>query len=132
MKTTLIPFNQAVTTNAIESRIKFIEFHRYYPSIENHSNPGGDPQWNTPPSQAAPWVLAIDDELRSVFFHVGRPLYGPLPPCHLPNGENTKAWDLITDGNSDPDEWSHSWQKRKSISLMEKTIIDSGNGEKVH
>ena len=35
IKTTLIPFNYAVTTHTIESRTKFIDFH--------NSNLGGDP-----------------------------------------------------------------------------------------
>ena len=26
-----------------------------------------------------------------IVFGAGRPLHGPLPPCHPPNGENTKA-----------------------------------------
>ena len=43
IKTTLIPCNYAVPTHKVESRIKFIDFHLYYPSIENHSNLGGDP-----------------------------------------------------------------------------------------
>ena len=33
----------AVIRHTIEIRIKFIDFHWYYPSIENHSNLGGDP-----------------------------------------------------------------------------------------
>ena len=83
------------------------------------------------PSWAAPWGQVIDDEWWSVFHsHLGRPLHGPLPPYHPQNGENTKSWECILDGNIDPNEWSHSWVIRKSISSTEKTIVDGGNSEK--
>ena len=87
--------------------------------------------YGTPPLVIRPWGRAIDDEWRSVLHsHSGRHPHGPLPPCHPPNGENTKAWDWIADGNSDPNEWSHSWVMMKSISSMEKKIIDDGNGQR--
>ena len=85
-----------------------------------------------PPSRSSPWVRSIDDEWRSVLHsHSGRPPYEPLSPCHPQNGENTKAWDWIADDNSDLNEWPHLWAMRKSTSLMENTIIDGGNGEKI-
>ena len=41
-------------------------------------------------------VIAVDVVLGNVVvvvvFGAGRPPHGPLPPCHPPNGENTKAW----------------------------------------
>ena len=36
----------------------------------------------------------------------------------------------FVDVNSNPNEWSHSWAMRKLINSTEKTITDSGNGEK--
>ena len=42
----------------------------------------------------------------------GRPPCGPLPHCHPPNGENTKAWVLIADDDCDPNNRSHSWMIR--------------------
>ena len=36
-----------------------------------------------------------------------------------------KAWEIIVDGSSDPNEWSHSWVMRKPIKTRETTIIDS-------
>ena len=83
------------------------------------------------PSRAAPWGKAIDDGWWSVLHsHSGRPPRLPLPPCHPPNGENAKAWYWISDGYINLNEWSHSWATSKSISSMEKTIADGGNGEK--
>ena len=85
------------------------------------------------PLVAAPWGRAIADEWQSVLnSHSGRPPHRPLPPSHPPNGENTKAWDWIPDGNSGLNEWSHLWAIRKSISLLEKTIPNSGNVENGH
>ena len=81
--------------------------------------------------RAAPWGRAIDDEWWSVLHsNLGRPTHGPLPPFHLPNGENKKAWDWIADGNSNPNEWSQLWVISKLISSMEKSIVNGGNGEK--
>ena len=83
------------------------------------------------PSRAAPWRRSIDDEWRSVLHsHSGRNRHGPLPPFHLQNVENTKAWYWIADGNSNTNEWSHSWAIRKLISSTDKTIIDGGSSEK--
>ena len=42
------------------------------------------------------------------------------------------AWDLIANGNSDPNQLSHSWEIRKLIILMEKTIVNGDNGENFH
>ena len=82
------------------------------------------------PSRYAPWGRAIDGECQSVLHsQSGRPPNGPLQPCHLSNGENTKAWDWIADGNSDPNKLSHLRGIRKSISSMKKTIVDGGNNK---
>ena len=51
----------------------------------------------------------------------------PLPLCHLPDGENTKAWDLIANGYSDPNDRSHSLVISKLISLMKKSTVKGGN-----
>ena len=45
-------------------------------------------------------------------------------------GQNTKACEFISDGSSDPNKWSHSWEMRKPIKTTEKMIIDSGDGAK--
>ena len=83
--------------------------------------------------QDAPWRLAINDKWWSVLHsHSGRRPHGPLTPSHPPNGENMKAWDWNFNGNRYPNNRSHSWVIRKSISLMERSIVDGGNGEKCH
>ena len=43
-------------------------------------------------------------------------------------GENTKAREIISDGSSDPNEWSHLWEMRKPRKKTEETIVDSGAG----
>ena len=84
------------------------------------------------PSRAAHWRRAINDEWWSVLHsRSGKPPHGPLTTCHRKNGENTKAWYLIADGNSNPNKWSHSWVISKSIISMEKTIFHNDNGEKM-
>ena len=37
-------------------------------------------------------IAVIVNVVAVVVLGAGRPLCGPLPPCHPPNGENTKAW----------------------------------------
>ena len=82
-------------------------------------------------SRDSTWGRAINDERWSVLYScLGRPPRGPLPPCHPPNGENTKACDWIADDDSNTNNRSYSWVIRKSKQLMEKSIFDSGNGEK--
>ena len=79
----------------------------------------------------ASWGRAIDDEWCSVLSSCSRRSpCGPLPPCHPPNGENTKAWDWISDDDSNLNDRWHSWVIKKSISSMEKAILDVGDGEK--
>ena len=54
-------------------------------------------------SRDASWGRANDDELWPVLtFVLGRLPHGLLPPCHLQNGENTMAWDLISDYDRNP------------------------------
>ena len=75
-------------------------------------------------------VAVFVDVVAVVVWGAGRPPRGPLPPCHPPNGENTKAWVLISDDDSDPSNRSHSWMIRESKIIMEKSIVDGGNSEK--
>ena len=83
------------------------------------------------PLWAVPWRQATDDEWGYVFnSSPGRPPHGLLPPSHPPDGKNMKAWNLIANGYSDLNEWSHSWVMRKPINYMEDTIVDGCNGEK--
>ena len=88
----------------------------------------------TPPLACRPLETSVSMMNGGPFFHShsGRPPHGPLPPFHPPNGENTKAWDWISDGNSNPNEWSHSWVIRKLIISMENTTLYCGNSEKFH
>ena len=58
------------------------------------------------------------------------PPHGPLPHWHPPNGENMKAWDWISDNDSNPSNRSHLWVISKSELLMEKLIVDDDNGKK--
>ena len=44
-----------------------------------------------------------------VVLGAGRPPNGPLSPCHPSNGENTKAWVLIVNDDSNLNDRSHSW-----------------------
>ena len=41
-----------------------------------------------------------------------------------------KAWDRIDDDDINLNDRSHSWVIRNSKMLIEKSIIDGGNGEK--
>ena len=82
------------------------------------------------PSMVVVVVAVFVNVVNVVVLGSGRPPHGPLPPCHPPNVENKKAWDLISDDDSDPNDRSHFWVIRKSIILMEKSIVDGGNGEK--
>ena len=38
------------------------------------------------------FVAVFANVVDVVVLRAGRPPRGPIPPCHLPNGENTKAW----------------------------------------
>ena len=75
-------------------------------------------------------VVVFVNVIAVVVLGLGRPPYGPLTPCHPPNGENTNGWDLTADNESDQNYRSQSWVIRKSKMLMEKSIVDGGNDEK--
>ena len=75
-------------------------------------------------------VAAVVVVFTVVVLGSGRPPNGTLPTCLPPNGKNKKAWDLIADDERDPNNRSHSWVIRKSKILMEKSIVDGGNGKK--
>ena len=55
-----------------------------------------------------------------VILEAGRPPHGPLPPWHLPNGENTKAWVLIL-------QW---WQRYEQlVTLLGDKVVKTINGK---
>ena len=75
-------------------------------------------------------VAVFVNDVVVVVLGSGRPPHVPLAPWHSPNGKNTKAWGLIANDDSNPTNRSHSWVIRKSNVLMERSIVDGGNGEK--
>ena len=112
-------------------RLPWVEVSVYHPLIW-----GGGVEFiyqsicGTLPLMSRPLNREIDDELCSVLnYRSGRPPHGPLPLWHPPSGENTKAWNWITDGNRNLNKWLQSWAMRKSINSMEETTIDGGNSE---
>ena len=62
----------------------------------------------------------------------GRSPHGPLPPCHHPNGENTKDWYWISEDDSDPNDKLQSWVIRKSFFWWKIQLSTVVTVKKIH